>query len=170
MTKYANNSGNYYLEGLFFERQGADKSSVVYTLKDQDHMGYPSLYRLYMESEDLLEWNFTQEHLGGWSHWEKLTKTSWFKPYIERWRKELELKLSTRYLRNIQEEALSENRGALSANKFLLERGWDKDKQTNRRGRPSKDEILKEARTQAEQQNMIREDFERLSPAPKEVN
>lgn len=155
-------NGARYLEGLFYEKARTEnKSSCVYTLKDQDHLGFPSLYRLYMECEDLTEWEFAQAHLDGWEHWQMLCACKWFAPLVERWRKELELKIRARALRAVKEEAL-DGRNAYYANKLLLEAGW-KDKEEKARGRPSKEEIKKEAEKQAEVDKRLQEDMERVS-------
>jgi outer membrane protein assembly factor BamD (BamD/ComL family) len=41
-----------YLKGLFFEQVNSDKSTVLYTLKDVPHEGFPSFYQLYMAIRD----------------------------------------------------------------------------------------------------------------------
>lgn len=155
------------LEGLFFEQtRHADKRNVVYTLKDQDHKGYKSLYRLYMEAEDLSEWHFAEAHLDGYEHWEMLTKCSWFQPYVERWRRELELKIRGRALMAVKEVAADpDNKNTYLANKLLLQGGWkDKDEDAaTRRGRPSKADIKKEAESQAEAAKQLQEDLERIT-------
>src|SRR3990167_1337022 len=96
LNPFKNASGARLTQALFYEETGADKSSVIYTLKDQDHEGFPSLYRLYIEMEDILEYEFANKYLDNWSHWEWLTQAGWFKPYVLRWRKELELKIRSK--------------------------------------------------------------------------
>ena len=158
-------NGVRYLEGLFFEKNRMeDRQGCHYTLKDRDHQGFPSLYRLYMEKEDLTEWGFAQAYLDGWEHWDILCNCLWFKPYVERWRKELELKIKGRALSNIRQVAIDEtNKNSYYANKLLLEGGWkDKESSAQKRGRPSKDEIKKEADYQAQSITRIREDSKRI--------
>lgn len=160
-SKFKNASNARLLRALFYEETDSDKSTVVYTLKDEDHQGYPSLYRLYLEMEDLLEYEFANTYLDGWSHWEMLTQCSWFKPYVTRWRKELELKIRSKALRNLREDAKSESRTANSSNRYLLERGWQ-EKAT--KGRPSKEDVKRAAREQADAQKTLESDFLRLNP------
>lgn len=169
--KFRNSSNGRYLKGLFYEMTSADKSSVSYTLKDWDHtvdgIVYPSLYRLYLEMEDLSEYDFANTHLDGWEHWEMLTSCNWFKPYADRWRKELSLKLKARALNRLKAEAASSSKNAFLANKYLLEKGFvDTQEGKPGRGRPSKDEIKKAAAEIAILDRRIDEDYERL----KEVN
>ena len=161
---------------MFFEQTLADKSSVVYTLKDWDHSVestdasgvatvkvYPSLYRLYMEMEDLTEYEFANKYLDGWEHWEMLNACEWFKPYVERWRKELTLKVQARALKALRAEAQSSSKNSFVANKFLVDRGWvDKSEKSHGRGRPSKDEVKKAADAIALHDKRLEEDMQRL--------
>ena len=142
---FRNPSGARYLKGLFYETLGSDKSTVVYTLKDHDHKGYVSLYRLYMEANDLTEYRFAMSHLDGWEHWEMLTECEWFKPVVARWRKELELRMRAEALASIIETSkASSNPNAYHANKYLLEGAW-KLPGDKKAGRPTKEAIAKEA-------------------------
>jgi hypothetical protein len=162
-SKFRTTSNTRYLKGLFYEQTLSDKSSVVYTLKDWDHLGYPSLYRLFMELEDLTEYEFSNKYLDGWEHWDMLCRCEWFKPYVERWRKELSLKIQGEALKALRAEASSSSRNAFAANKFLVDRGWvDKTEKTNNRGRPSKEEIKKAADEIAFHERRIEDDFTRL--------
>jgi hypothetical protein len=130
--------GKHYLRGLFYEETLADKSTVSYTLKDDDYAGYPSLRRLYLETNDPTEYEFACKYLAGWKHWEMLSESAWFKPYVTRWRKELDLRLKSKALVKIMEIADKEGKEAFNANKFIL--SWKSD--TNKVGRPSKNEII----------------------------
>jgi len=153
--------GQWILKGIFFETTGSDKTHVKYTLKDEDHEGLPSLYRLYIDMEDVLEYEFANTHLGGWSHWEYLSNCTWFKPYISRWRKELTLKIQSRALRRLREDAESESsKTSNSSNRYLLERGW---LEKNSKGRPSKDEVRKAAKEAAEHTALLNEDLLRIT-------
>lgn len=158
MNKFKTVTGLYLLGKLFLEQAYHDTERVLYTLKDEDHRGYPSLYRLYMEMEDLTEYEFANKHLDGWKHWEMLSSALWFRPFIVRWRKELELKLKARALREIMEEAASGGKHAFQANKYLIEKGWV-EKPEGKRGRPSKNEILQEALSPSD----VSEDLERIT-------
>lgn len=165
--KFRNSSNGRYLKGLFYETTGADKASVSYTLKDWDHVVgdevYPSLYKLYLESEDLTEYTFANTHLDGWEHWEMLTACNWFKPYVSRWRKELSLLIKARSLSRLKAEAASSSKNAFLANKYLIEKGWvETDEPKSGRGRPSKDEVKAAAHEIAIVERRLDEDYERL--------
>lgn len=155
--------GIYYTKGLFFETTLSDKSTVIYTLKNEDHEGYPSLYQLYMGMNDLTEWKFANEYLGGWEHWQKLCECSWFKDYINRWREELELKVRAEALSRIQTEARTNSKNAFTANKFLVDRGWKTpEEKKNPVGRPTKEAIARKAKELTLDGQDIDSDYERL--------
>lgn len=166
MNKFRPPAGIRYTRGLFYETTLADKTTVLYTLKEQDHevdgVIYPSLRRLYLEANDPTEYSFAITHLDGIDHWNELLACKWFKPYIEKWRRELELKIKSEALLRLRDMAAKGGRESFQINKFLVEKGWEpKDGQT-KRGRPTKDEVNQEAQRIAEERSRIEKDAERL--------
>jgi hypothetical protein len=158
--QFANASGNFFTKALFYEQTLADKAFVVYTLKDQDHKGYPSLYRLYMECGDLTEYTFANQHLGGWAHWKMLCDCTWFKPIVTRWREELYLLNAAVALKQVQDLAGSNNPGAMTAAKYLLDKGWEKSKEGV--GRPTKEAIKRKAKEMTITEEEIEADHARI--------
>jgi hypothetical protein len=164
MNKFTNVMGNRLLKGLFFEETSSDKTGVLYTLKNRDHLGYPSLYRLYMETNDPTEYTFATQYLDGWEHWERLCECSWFKPYVEVWRRELEVRFRATALRNIVDASNdTKNPSAYQASKFLVGQGWKEGGPKRRAGQPSKDEIKKELHRQVQITKTLDDDFERIT-------
>jgi hypothetical protein len=159
--KYKNASGSRLLRGLFFEETGADKTGVAYTLKERDHEGYASLKRLYMEIGDLTEYRFATQCLDGLEHWDMLCNCNWFKPYVEKWRRELSLKIQSTALANILEETLRDSPAKFSANKYVLEQGWA-PKTRNKAGRPSKEAIREAAEDHLSMNRRLEADMDRL--------
>ena len=156
--------GGLLLKAIFFEETLSDKTNVVYTLKNHDHLGYPSLYRLYMETDDPTEYDFAVKYLDGWEHWVRLCENTWFKPYVTAWRKELEVRNRARALKNIKDVASSSsNPNSYQANKFLVSGGWKEAGPKRRAGQPSKDEVKAEAKRLAEISQTLDEDFERIT-------
>lgn len=135
MNKFRNASNRRLLKGLFFETLGADKPSCLYTLKDEDHEGYPSLYKLYMLEDDTTEYSFAQKHLDGWDHWVMLTSCGWFEPIVTRWRKELATRRASEAEAKIKQISQSGAKDALTAARYLLERA-EKAVHAKNRGRP----------------------------------
>lgn len=167
--KFKNGSGRTYLLGLFYETTDADHATAVYTLKDDIHRvgdtTYPSLYRLYMETGDPTEYNFASQYLANWAHWEELCQCTWFQPYVERWRRELEVSIRSTALLNIRTISNDpKSQANFQANKYLLEAGW-KPTGERKAGRPTKAAIQKETHRLASEAQQIAEDFERLQPS-----
>lgn len=163
LNPFRASSGQRLLKGLFYEETLADKTNVVYTLKNWDHMGYPSLYRLYMEADDPTEYTFATQYLDGWDHWEILCECNWFKPYVQKWRKELEVRAKARALLAIKALAADPSKKeSYQANKFLINSGW-KEKPVGRgAGRPSKEDVQKEAQKMAQDAKTTDEEFQRI--------
>lgn len=165
-SEFRADNNKFLLQALFFEKTGADKSTVLYTLKDMDHLGFPSLSRLFIETNDPTEYIFATTYLGSWEHWQALTECSWFKPYIMRWRRELRVKIQSEALKAIIREAKLETKNSFTANRYLVEHGWEpKEGVAARRGRPSKEEIRKAAHEALEQDENFKDDFERIISA-----
>ena len=163
---FKNTSGARLTRGLFYECY-EDSSQAVYTLKTRDHpVGdkiYLSLYLLYMAEEDPTEFVFAEKYLVDHEHWLMISTGVWFKPHLEKWRRELDLKIKSQALKRIINTAKLGGRDALQANRYLIEKGWENKQTTYSRGRPSKDEIKKEARRLSEEETRLTEDFNRLN-------
>lgn len=161
MTKQFRNSTNSYRAADLFVELNRSDMPAYWTIKPYDKEGYPSLKRLYLEMEDLTEFEFANAYLEGFEHWEYLAKTATLKDHIAQWRKELILKIKARSLQGIIRDAVKENK--YEANKFLIQNGWiDKDEDKKGRGRPSKQEVRDEVLKQAEVQKDLQDDLERL--------
>jgi hypothetical protein len=160
-STFRSSSGQRYLRALFYEMVMADKSTVSYTLKDRDHQSYPSLYRLYMEAADPTEYRFATAHLDGWVHWEELTQCDWFKPYVERWRRELDVKLRSEALAKIMAEAAAGSQNSYHANKYLLEGPW-KPTEKKKTGPTTRVAIQQEAHRIVSEGQEMASDHDRL--------
>ncbi len=163
-TQFKNPVGIRYTKELFFEMTLADKTNVLYTLKEDDHMGYPSIFRLYLEEEDPTEYTFATKYFEGVDHWEKLCTSNWFTPYLVKMRHALELKLKSHAFASIKRDALDpESKSSSSSAKFILERGYEAVNPDKRKaGRPSKREIAEAARLENSFKEEIKDDFERI--------
>lgn len=166
MPSFRNSSNQRLTKSLFFE-ESEDKSLVVYTLKDKDHtvdgVVYPSLYRLFLETEDPTEYQFAVSYLDGWDHWQMLKACTWFKPHYDRWVQELEAKIISRSLARLKAEAASSSKNAFYANKFLIDRGWIPKGEKSPVGRPTKEAIRKQADSLFQASKEAESDFERIS-------
>lgn len=161
MSNFKNTNGVWLTRELFYET-AQNKDNVIYTLKQEDHMGFPSLYRLYMEADDVTEYSFALRHLGGWSHWKLLADSTFFKTYIDDWREELEVRARARALAKIINTAAGSSKDAFMAQKFVANKEWDKAKPATK-GRPSNAAIKTAANDIAIEQRRLTDDLSRLT-------
>lgn len=158
----------YHTRSLFWEIS-QDKSRVRFTLKRKDYkipgteLIYPSIYRLYFEMEDILEYDFANKYFDNLEHWEEVCKSTYVKDHVTQMRKELELQVRSKALKHLKDQAVVSPDGKLKAdiNKYLLNRGWI-DKTTNTKGRPSKEDIKQELQRVTAVEKELQEDFERI--------
>ena len=160
-TKFRNSQGIRYTKALFADVIDTDKSNCIYVLEDHhEKPELPSLHRLYIEMEDPTEYLFGETYFENYEHWTMIANAPWMKPYLEKWRKELDLKVRAEALVRIRKESESdESKNSFQANKFLVEKGYvqvdEKDKESKKRGRPSKEEINREAALLVKDENFI---------------
>ena len=172
LSPFKNTAGQRFTKALFLEMSYKEPDNCIYTLKDYDYRDYKSLYLLYIEEEDPTEYEFANKYLDGWEHWKMLCACAWFKPYVERWREELNLKLQAKALKRIKGIANSQTRDSLMANKWLLEKGFLMQDEKGKTRKPHPRTVAKKEREIEDHKFRITEDFQRIiSPSTgKEVN
>lgn len=136
---------------------------IVYTLERKEKDGYPSLYQLYMEEEDLTEFEFSNKYFESFQHWKKVCSANWFHEHIAEWREELELKIRAKALHSLVKKSETSTEVA----KYLLNNNWidkvhEKNPVTNLRGRPSKEEIRGHLKVITNEAKQIENDYERI--------
>lgn len=134
--KMIDGKGGYITHGLFYETEYSTTHalySLTNTDKEIDGVVYPSLKKLYLEMEDVTEYEFATTYLVDWPHWQRCCNNSSIKKHIDQWRQELELKLRARALREMVAMA---DKGNFNAAKFIAGKEWE-----SKRGRPSKVEV-----------------------------
>lgn len=153
--------GRPLTQSLFLEPNYNTKYAV-FTMKDDDHEFrgklYPSLRKLFLEMEDVTEYQFANTYLLGWSHWKRLNNNQVLAHNFEEWREELELKIRASAIKSIIEASVSDS-GGFQAAKWLADRGWDK----RGAGRPSKAEVERHKRVEEKLDNEFGADIARLS-------
>ena len=136
--------GRPLTQSLFLEI-GYNTQYAVFTFDDDDkeYKGkvYPSLKKLYLQSEDPTEYQFAKKHLLGWKHWKRLNENAVLRVHFDEWREELEIAMRSEAILSIIDMTTSDQ-GNFQAAKWLADRGWDK----RGAGRPSKSEIDREKR------------------------
>ena len=164
--------GRYRTQSLFEGKGQTDSLVPVFTLEDY-HTTYPSFKRLYIEIGDPSEYAIAMGLLGSWEHWTRLSECSWFKPILKECREELNAKIRSLAVSQIQLDgkvAFSEAT-RLAANKFLaqgqylVESEREVPKEVAKRGRPSKEEIERRTKEILTEEAVINADYERINGA-----
>jgi hypothetical protein len=154
-------------KGLFYELtlpEDRKEMGTSWTLKEHDLQAdgkvYKSMKKLFIEMEDVTEYDFAMTALGSYKHWERVTESPILKPHIEQWRKELNLKLKAKAMKSIIKSATVDEKLSFQAMKYLADNEYiDK---SNKRGRPSKEELNAELRREAEISKSFKDDAERI--------
>ncbi len=127
-------NGKCRTKSLFYELSYYDTTDVIFTTKEKDlkvdDKTYVSLHLLYvsMVPNDPTEYDFAQRVFGSWDIWQTISNAPQIKPFVKKWRKEVEVKVKSNAIQAIAEEMKSGGRSSFSAAKLLLEKGWlDKD-------------------------------------------
>lgn len=154
-------------KALFFEMSDPDyreEMETEWTLKEKDHIvdgkTYRSLKKVYLEMEDVTEYEFALATLGSFVQWETLCKTTWFKEHAEQWRKELNLKLKAKGMRSIIQAATTDENLSFQAMKYLSDNQYLEKK--SGRGRPSKADVEAELKKEANANKSFKADAERI--------
>jgi len=160
-TRLRSDSGAALTQSLFLEHQ-YDTDRAVFTLKDEDYeykgVVYLSLKRLFIEMEDIGEYEFATTILSSWDQWQRLCANKAYSKVIDGWRVELEAKLRGKAINAIAEEATGSGRGALQAAKWIAAAEWRKKSV----GRPTKDNTDYEDSVQKEMAREFKADGKRL--------
>lgn len=152
-----------FLEMLPFTK---DDTHVIFNLTEEDdpETNTLSLYKIYMSFEDETEFQFAKEVFGEFPHWQILCETNFFKPHIERWRRERRLQLLNKTIERIKRIADDpNNKDYYNANKYLIDR---MKREIEKETEPAKKEALKGWKEKnspnMKDQMKINEDYKRI--------
>jgi len=155
---FKDSQGKWLTQSLFLEM--GYKPQAVFTLNDDDkeYKGkiYPSLKRLYLETNDPTEYTVATEHLGGWLHWKRLRGNANIAKEIDVWQDELEVKITATGVQLAIQ--IATDGGTFQAAKWLADTGW----KGRGAGRPSKDAIEGELKKQTRDLDEFEDDVLRL--------
>lgn len=134
-----------------------------YTLYS-DRPGKINFRKEYVRLADPSGFKLASLHLEDFNHWQLLMKAPWFREAKEVWDTELEAKLAAEAMESIRAIAKGDESIAvavqLSAAKFLATRAY---KQPAAKGRPTKADIIREAKDIASSDSDLASDIERIS-------
>lgn len=158
---FKDKTGRYRTQSLFREFYIKNEGlEAIYTLREEDTQGdLPSLKALYLEIGDPTEYAFAIEAFGSWKQWLKIKASSAIQPWIEDWPMELEVKLRSDGIKGVIQEAKA-GKSKFPAAKALAEGFWNKE--SSKRGRPSKEEIARERKIAAKLDEEFTADAERI--------
>jgi len=148
-------TGSLFLE-LIVQKSRDYGVEPVFTLKDYDHNGCKSFKRLYMSYMDVTGYKAAIGILGSWKHFNKLLNNQKIRSLVSDWNEEIEVKLRSQGLEVIIEES-KEGKSRFTAAKFLVDKGW-----SNKRGRPTKNEVERERVQRAKVKSSLQEDSARI--------
>jgi hypothetical protein len=159
--------GMTHTKGLFYETtlpENREEMGTSWTLKENDHQAdgrvYKSMKKMYIEMEDVTEYDFAHAALGSYKHWERLLESPIIRPHIDQWRKELNLKLKARAMKSIIKAATEDEKLSFQAMKYLADNDYlDKN---GKRGRPSKEEVQAELRKEVQTNKTLMDDAARI--------
>ena len=163
MRRKFRRNGTLVTKGLFLENYTADQDNVMYTLKRDSYKDLPSLYKLYMDCEDLTEYEFANTYFESWEHWQSIATAAWMQEHLTKWRQELEIKLKSMAVKEMIKEATLGGKNAFQALKWIIDKGWiERAHAQHGRGRPSKEQIKQAAMEAAFSDKQIQDDIKRL--------
>jgi hypothetical protein len=106
-----------------------------------------SIYKAYMELEDLTEMDVANKYFEGWNHWCRVSEAPGIKEHVAKWREELEIKLMSRglkFLKNVILDEDSKLSDKMFAAKYYANREYAKGltKAVPSPKRPKKEELV----------------------------
>lgn len=154
-------------KSLYIElTEAGDKYPAFFTLQEEDKevdgIKYLSVKRKYLEYADPTEHIFATSVFGSYECWESQLNSPTIRPYIDQWRRELDLLLKAKGVKKLKEAM---DCGDVAAAKWFAESKFKGGEDTSRprnRGRPSKEEVARETRRMASESLSHKEAAERL--------
>ena len=160
---YKDKQGRWRTQSLFVETLSTEAKAngwaPVFTLKDVHPSGLTSLRRAFIRSEDPTGYTTAMEHLGSWEHWVRLFENPQFKKELDIWSDEQDVRIRSKAIKAIKDTAYLEGSKGTTAAKYLADKAYHGSK----RGRPSKADIAKETKQQADIKRELSADVARIT-------
>lgn len=135
--KFLRNKSNRALtKTLFWQHSNRSPNQPVYCLEREDHTvmsvkGYRlhilSARKIYLEARDPTEYEAAKRLVGSWDTWQSMVEAYWFKPHLERWRRELAIMLESEALQTLSMAARQTDAKGVNAAKFFANKEYEKD-------------------------------------------
>jgi hypothetical protein len=107
------------------------KFKPVYTLQEWKEV--------FLDCRDPSEYAVAIALLGDWEHWLEVRNHTLIKPHIDKWQKELEVKLRSEAISQMKQHA--KQPGGTAAAKWLADKGYAYEEVKRGVGRPKKEEV-----------------------------
>lgn len=150
--------GRFRSYSLFVEYE-VEGYNPLWTIKEREFKGYPSLKLIYMSYEHVpgFEYEFAVNIFGSWNHWQFLTTESGLRKVFAEWKEELEIRNQAAALRAVLKCTKDPSAAGVNAAKYIAEKGY-----SVKRGRPSKEEVAKKLAIDSAVAKELEDDFERI--------
>lgn len=162
-NKFKDITSRWRTMSLFFEYRRGE--IPLYSLSPEEKklevdgkiLTFPSLHKIYLGYNHVpgYEYDFANEWLGGWAHWQLMLKNKLINPYFAVWREEMEIKLQASGFYSMIN--MSKDPKGFAAAKYLADRGWK-----GMRGRPSTEEIESTKKAMALATSAVEDDMQRM--------
>lgn len=167
MSEFIAANGKYFTSQLFWEqwielpedRRVLEKP--MFTLY-RDKEGLINFGREYVDHGDPTGYDVAMKLLGNYNHWVALNQCTWFQAAREIWDEQLDAKIKADAFKKIEElKDIGQPAQQLAAAKYLANADYRRNRSATK-GRPSKEEIAKEARKAAATERDLANDFQRI--------
>lgn len=162
--KFRGFGSKWLTQGLFFEYGIPPYERVLYTTQtwDKEYKGktYPSLHKLYVEMEDVAEFEFANTYFECYEHWLRIKALPFFKEHYAAMVNELNAKLRSKALHAMLTQ-LKDGTASQATLKYLA----DEDYNRKSAGRPSREQIDTEVKHQATLHTIYSNDLDRIKNA-----
>ncbi len=155
-------AGSYKTQSLFLETSLNGTEYVIMTLKEhsREYKGrhLVSLREEYLKDADPTGYTTAIRVFGSWNHWLRLKANKMINTHMLKFEAELDVMIRSGAVKSLIETAMNEGSKGATAAKYIAEKGWDKRKA----GAPSKEEKVRELKTQGHITDEVQDDLERL--------
>jgi hypothetical protein len=121
LSSFKGTNGKWKTVSLFLEHE-YDPTEAIFTFKDADHEAYGKTFKsarkLFVGLGDPTGYAFSQEYLGGYSHWKAFASSPKIAPYVAEWQEELEVRMRCQAIRTVVSDSASESRSSVSSAKW----------------------------------------------------
>lgn len=119
--------GNKALTRMLFLDQSPTNDRALYSLQSWDRIYkgeyYPSIHRLYVDMEDLAEFDFANKYFDGYQHWLEIKSCEWFKEPYKKMVEELNAKIRGRSL-SVMMEQMRDGTASQATLKYLADNDY----------------------------------------------